>query len=259
MSFFTNLVGPKEANKCLGALGNEALPKDVLSVIFTECLDVKTQAICCRLSKKWNHIVQKNVNEIGLMVSVFNKSIPTFIGYDFYTRDRVIQQLMAEDPVVAGDFDGKHAMVFEGKIDENGSIVLKRKPIDRSLRAVVLEYDPLSKKDANASSEKNGDFAVQVVWKRVSTNFDANYSQSRYSEENPLEYDNHTHSVYRRANLEISYIAGSSSLAKTLDAVCKFLNDLPIFSIAASNWYFNLYQAQIWSKPLLETKEYTYI
>ncbi|HSW87242.1 MAG TPA: hypothetical protein VLG49_07085 [Rhabdochlamydiaceae bacterium] len=231
--------------------GMESFPREVILGIFIDYLGVKTQAICCLVSKKWNAISQKNLNEIGVMVSIFNKSIPAFIGYDYETRNELKKQLAKEKS--SDDFDEQHAMTFEGKVDENGSIVLKPQP--RTLRAVALEFDPILKERANMSSEKNGDFAIKVVWKKIISNFDAGIAQLFYI---PLPYDCHTYSVHIRENLSIVPISESVAFSKILHAASVFLNQRPIVSIAGPN-SSGLFDAEIWSKPLLKEKNYTYI
>ncbi|HSW87243.1 MAG TPA: F-box-like domain-containing protein [Rhabdochlamydiaceae bacterium] len=249
--------------------GMESLPRDVILGIFNDYLDVKTQAICCRVSKSWKEINQKTISEIEALVSIFNKSIPTFIGYDFYTHNLLRKEIVDNDPKIqsllaTGDYTGNletHSIAFEGNIDENGNLVVKYAPRDRELRAAVLEYNWFYEEAIKPLSEKKGDFKIEVIWRREISTFDGNYSQGRHFKEYPLTYDDHTHSVYRRMNLKISHISGSSSLAKTLNATCKFLNEYPIVSVADpdSDSHFKIYQAQIWSEPLLEGNNYTYI
>lgn len=230
------------------------LPNEVLLKIFKH-LNIITRGTCCQVSKQWNQLNQQFLKDVSMVIAVFNKSIPNFIGYTCTKMSYIHNQVRELHPEITSleisdrlERLWSHNITFQGEFDENGKVFLKRSEYPIQLKAVALEFDQrLSNKTLErVSNIKKVNFTLETTWKEVGGDYNGNY---------PDLYDEHTHSPCKITNFRIVDVQGCSAAYKTLNLVCQFLNQRKIQSIADSKE--RGLDAKIWTKLL--RKEYIYI
>lgn len=251
----------KAFNFELPVLPLEKIPQDILISIFAD-LDLKTRATYCLVSKQWKAWNQSYLTDVSIIISIFNKKIPMFIGYNYQNQDKIINHILKTQPEIK-NLDpssylkklSKHVIVFKGKIEQNEFFSLDS--IQRHGSAAALEFDEfcsdrLSRKLTNFSSSVI--FTIESTWQQVDSSYNGNYSQ--WGNSRAVIYDINTHSCYQIEHLQITYYTGSPIAQKTLDYALQILNQRNVLLL--SKIYSQKDNAKLWSKSLLEGN-YLYI
>jgi F-box-like len=190
------------------------IPNEILCEIFS-FLDIKARAACCLVSKNWRDLNQSYLHDISIIVASLNKSIPSYIGYAYWSQDEVRKQLLKKYPDIKhltgpSLFErlNVHTISFQGEIRNNSIQNIWSNARENGLTAVALEYDKtFSNIESKTLSEINiADFIIEIAWKGIYSDYNGNYSQDHNNESAPVLYDVHTHSTYQRESFTMNYI-----------------------------------------------------
>jgi hypothetical protein len=175
-------------------------------------------------------------DDVTLMVSVFNKTIPTVIEYASWGHDELIRQLNCKHPEleklppeVYNEKIKQHETSFIGRIIDDISDVVLR-PIFRpfDLRATTLEFDHQSfhssSKSLSFTSDHRITFKVKVTWEKVFSYETVVCGAGR-----------NAHTVYQAKSFRLAHTVNANLVQKIVTEACRILTNRTVHPVTHIN------------------------